>query len=139
MLNYVSRKRFNKNSLQGNVDIPYGTSLLCINDLLFYNKRPVCYITSQDAFDYFVTDYDNRGILRGQLLEWILLHTSQKYHSKDVYDKIWEMIWSTDSYHKFKMSQFVNRWLWSFDFYNAPIEDLQDIVDHIKIIEQGDC
>lgn len=133
MLNYVARKRFNKNSFQGLIDIPYGTSLSCVNDILFYKKKAVCYITSQDAFDYFVTDFDNSGILRGQLIEWILLHTGKQYHDEELYNKIWNIIWNTQKYHIFKRPEFEDRWLWSFDFYNASIEDLQQLVNDIKI------
>ena len=131
-MDYINRKRYKKKCIQGEVNFPYGTHFDC-NDsgMILYNNLPVCYNTSQDAFDYFVRNDDNNGTLRGELIEDILRITQPKDKNKK--DKIWETIWNNDYIrNKFKNKDHDQVWLWNFDFYNAKIEDLKMILSKIK-------
>ena len=135
-MKYITRKRYKKKCIQGEVNIPFGTQLDTIGNFIIYNNKPVCVDTSQDAFDYFVSNEDGKGLERIELIDWILDHTSNKNKK---YNDIWEMIWSNNYYHKFKREDNDERWLWYKGFYTATIDDLQMLVKDIKIIEQGDC
>jgi hypothetical protein len=138
-MKYIARKRYKKKCIQGEVNIPFGTELSSEKNIIYYKNRPVCFDTSQDALDYFVSNEDNQGLYRIELINWILDHTSNKIKDKNRYEKIWKMIWSNDKYYKFKRSDNDERWLWYKGFYTASIDDLQMLVDDIKTIEQGDC
>jgi len=139
-MKYITRKRYKKKCIQGEVNIPFGTEIDSKGNMLIYNEKPLCFDTSQDAFDYFVSNEDNQGLKRIELINWILDHTSfDKIKNKDRYEEIWEMIWSKKKYHKFKREDNNDRWLWYKDFYLASIDDLEQLINDIKIVEQGDC
>lgn len=125
-MKYITNKRFKKTCLCGQINIPYGTNLQCTNNLICLNDKPICYITSQDAYDYFSRNDDNKGLERGKLI-------------RDIKDKLknnqsrWNKIWDNeDKLAKFRRQEIKDHWLWNFDFYNAEIEDLQFIYDLIK-------
>ena len=139
-MKYMTRKRYKKKCIQGDVNIPFGTELNSIGNMLYYKDKPVCIDTSQDAFDYFVSNEDDNGVQRADLINWILDHTAgDKVKDKNKYERIWKMIWANSRYHRFKRQDNEERWLWYKDFYTAPIDDLQMLVNDIKTIEQGDC
>lgn len=132
-MKYFSRKRCKKKCIQGEVNIPFGTSLYSKEHIIYYDDKPVCFDTSQDAFDYFVSDEDGNGLQRANLINWILNSTSSdKVRDKNKYDDIWKMIWSNKDYHKFKRPDNDERWIWYKDFYLASIEDLQSLADDIR-------
>ena len=138
-MKYIVRKRYKKRCIQGYLNLPFGTKVESYDDIIYYNNKPVCMDTSQDAFDYFVSDDDSQGLERIKLVNWILDHTDiDKVKDKTKYEKIWGMIWSNIKYHKFKRQDINDRWFWDKGFYTAKIEDLQSLVNDIKIIEQGD-
>lgn len=138
-MKYMTRKRFKGKCIQGEVNIPYGTNLDCVDGLLMYNNKPVCYDTSQNALDYFVSNDDDRGVERAQLIEWVLSHTDRNYHKKELYDRIWDMLWNNPKYQDYKRLDCPDVWIWYKNFYISPIEKLQELISDIKIIEQGDC
>ena len=90
----------------------------------------MCYITSQNAYDYFANNDDKCGIQRGNLIQLIITKLS-KYD--DNYQKRWDKIWDDIKLRKFKRNDIEdNYWLWNFDFYNASIKDLEYIWNKIK-------
>lgn len=134
-MRYIARKRYKKKCLQGEVNLPFGTELESFGNIIYYNNKPVCIDTSQDAFDYFVSNESN-GLQRADLINWILDHTDfDKVNDRNKYEKIWNMIWSKEKYHKFKRQDNDERWLWYKDFYTASIDDLQSLVDDIKSVK----
>ena len=135
-MKYIVRKRYKKRCIQGEVNIPFGTELYSVNNIIIYNNKPVCFDTSQDAFDYFVSNEDGNGLQRCNLINWILDNTSfDKIKDKNKYNDIWQMIWSNKYYHKFKRPDNNGVWLWYKDFYLASIEDLKSLVDDIRSIK----
>lgn len=135
-MKYITRKRYKKKCIQGYVNIPFGTELESKENMIFYKDKPVCIDTSQDAFDYFVSNEDGNGLQRSNLINWILDNTSfDKIKDKNKYNDIWQMIWSNKYYHKFKRPDNNDVWLWYKDFYLASIEDLKSLVDDIRSIK----
>ena len=134
-MRYITRKRFKKKCIQGFVNFPYNTVFDCLdNGMITYNNLPVCYNTSQDGLDYFCRDDDKQGIVRGKLIEDILKFTSNK---KDInkYNEIWKYLWNNDIIkNKFKRSDHDDVWLWDFKFYNASIQELQNVLYKLKTI-----
>ena len=39
----------------------------------------------------------------------------------------WNKVWSDKLCQKYKRPEHEDYWIWSFDFYNAPVEDLRYI------------
>ena len=133
--NYINRKRYKKKCIQGEVNFPYNTSFICVdNGMILYNNKPVCFNTSQDAYDYFVRNDDGNGLYRGKLIEEILkLTRNDTQKNKDKSQLIWDFLWSNHYIKdKFKRKDHDDVWLWNHDFYNSSIEDLEMILNTIK-------
>lgn len=132
---YITRKRFKKRCIQGDVNFPYNTEFDCLeNGMIIYNNKPVCFKTSQDAYDYFARNDDNKGKERGKLIEDILnLTRNDRAKDKEKRERAWKIIWN-DSYivDKFKRKDHDDVWLWNYDFFNAEISDLEMILNKIK-------
>ncbi len=136
-MTYINRKRYKKKCLQGEVNFPFGTQFDCLeNGMIIYNNKPVCYNTSQDAYDYFVRNDDSKGVERGELIEYILDSTKKdRQKDEDKRQKIWNIFWNdTFIINNFKRKDHIETWLWNFNFYNASIDDLlyiKHIIDNV--------
>lgn len=130
---YITNRRFKKKCLCGKVNIPYGEHLFCKDNLIFLQNSPICFATSQDAYDYFSRNDDGQGLERGKLVNKILSTLSNKKDGK--YQDRWDKLWEDEYCHKFRRKEHGDHWLWSFDFYNAEIKDLQYILDKISEVK----
>ena len=123
---YFTRKRARFKSLYGNdVNLPYGTRVLRKGDVLFFEGKPLTYISSQNAFDYFVQDDDGFGKKRSELVNAITKILSKRDQN---YQKRWDRVWSDDICNSLKTKDYKDHWLWDRSFYDAPIF----ILEHIK-------
>ena len=113
---YLTRKRLKKLVICGHVNIPYGTG------------KPICATTSQDAFDFFSQNDDDRGRERGELVSAILIKLAKQDHQKERWGRVWE----DPLCRKYKRPEHEDFWIWNYDFYNAPVEDLRYI---LKLVE----
>lgn len=127
-MNYITIKRYKKQSLTDQVNIPYGTEVKCQSNVLYYNDKPLCFITSQDCYDYFSRNDDNCGLIRGGLVKQIMYIMSKR---DDNYQARWDKIWSDDKLRKYRRKDVEDYWLWNFEFYNAPVEDLEYILNKV--------
>lgn len=128
-MEYICYKRFKQTAICGNVNIPYGTVLAAENGIISNNGKPICYTTSQNAYDYFSINDDGDGIDRGKLTSEIvrtLMKRDAKHQSR------WDKIWSDLSLLKYKRPEHADHWLWNHDFYCAPIADLERIKQMIQ-------
>lgn len=126
---YVSRKRARFEGIEGKVNIPYGTALICQDGFIMHQNKRVCGITSQNAYDYFTQNDDGRGRERGELVSAILI-TLEKRDAN--YQNRWKKVWAEPLCQKYKRPEHEDHWIWNFDFYNAPVEDLHHILDLVK-------
>lgn len=127
--NYIVKKRFNQKALQGMVNLPYATLCTEINGLISNNDGPLCYNTSQNAYDYFAINNDNKGLLRGELIDKILkrLNKDRAFNPKKHQER-WDLLWEDESLTKYRRAEHSDFWAWSKDFYEAPIEELERIL-----------
>ena len=123
-MKYICFKRFKANSICGEVNIPYGTVLEAENRIIYCNKKPVCYVTSQNAYDYFAINDDGKGLDRGALTMGIIKALGKR---DEKYQDRWDRIWSDLSLLKYKRKEHADFWLWNHDFYCAPIAELERI------------
>lgn len=134
MAKYIIRKRYTGNDLTGTkMNIPFGTKLDSIDldgqPIIFHNDTPICYPTSQVVKDYMVSDDDDNGELRAELINNIrnILEKNDDKH-QDRWDKLWE----DETASNFRNKELDDHWLWSTEFYSAPIIALQHIFGLIK-------
>lgn len=122
--NYLCRKRARFDGISGQVNIPYGTALICQDGFLMHQNKPLCGITSQNAYDFFSQNDDGMGRERGDLVGRIL----SKLQKRDSgYQDRWNKVWEDARCQKYKRPEHEDHWIWNFDFYNGPVEDLRHI------------
>jgi hypothetical protein len=129
-MEYITIKRARFHSLSGNVNIPYGTKIDCNNNLLSVDGKPLCGDHSQNAYDFFSRNDDGNGLIRGKLVQAI----KAKLAKRDTYYQArWDKVWADLVCQKYKREDHTDYWLWSHDFYNANIHDLQHIANIIGL------
>lgn len=122
--NYLCRKRARFDGISGQVNIPYGTALICQDGFLMHQNKPLCGITSQNAYDFFSQNDDGMGWERGDLVGRIL----SRLQKRDAgYQARWNKVWEDSRCQKYKRPEHEDHWIWNFDFYNGPVEDLRYI------------
>ena len=127
---YVCRTRARFKAICGQVNIPYVTTLNGQGGFLILNDLPVCSATSQNAYDFFTQNDDGMGQERGELLNRII----PKLEKRDAgYQARWGKIWEDALCQKYKRPDQEEHWIWNFDFYNGPVEDLR----HIAVLIGG--
>lgn len=123
---YVAIRRYKKLAQCGNVNIPYGTECIAVNSHIVCDKGIICFVASQDAFDYFSQNDDGNGLERGRLTQTIIKRLERKEYDI-TYQERWDKVWADPVCQKYKRSDFADHWLWNYEFYNAPLFDLQYI------------
>lgn len=122
--NYLCRKRARFDGISGQVNIPYGTALICQDGFLMHQNKPLCGITSQNAYDFFSQNDDGMGRERGDLVGRILSRLQKRDSG---YQARWNKVWEDARCQKYKRPEHEDHWIWNFDFYNGPVEDLRYI------------
>ena len=123
-MDYIAIKRARFLSLSGDVNIPYGTKIDCVDGILSIEGKPLCADHSQNAYDFFARDDDGNGLLRGKLTQAIqaVLRKRDKGHQAR-----WDKVWADTVCQKYKRADHTDYWLWNHDFFNAEIADLHHI------------
>lgn len=124
-MDYICFNRFKQKALCGEVNIPYGTKLDETNNVISYCGKPICYIKSQNAYDYFARNDDGKGLERGKLTAEIIKLLNNRKDGK--YQNRWDRIWGDLSLLKYKRPEHDDYWLWNYDFFNASIDELNRI------------
>lgn len=123
---YIARKRAKFNTDNGPVNIPYGTTLKARDGFILANtakEQLLCYTTSEAAFEYFSQDDDGKGRERGALVSAILVQLQPK-NGRDDCQTRWRKVWGDPMCQRYRRPEHENHWIWSYDFYNAPVVDL---------------
>lgn len=129
---YIVTNRLRKKVICGNVNLPYGTECSTVD---FGNTKAivcengiVCCVTSQDAYDYFSQNDDGNGKERARMINDIFKALNKlKLNNSKKYNEVWYDIWHDEICLKYKRTDHENYWVWNYDFYNAPLFDLQYI------------
>ena len=128
-MQYITHKRFKDKAICGDVNIPALTICEEHNGMIYYNNKPLCLITSENAHLHFSINEDNNGIRRGELTNKIntILRRKDSQHQ----DR-WDRIWEDPLCQKYKRPEHQDHWLWNHEFYNANINDLEYILNLIQ-------
>lgn len=121
---YICRKRAKFDGISGKVNIPFRTVLTSQGGFLMHQNKPVCMTTSQNAYDFFTQNDDGKGEERGELLNRI---TATLMKQNPGHNARWGKIWDDPRCQKYKRPEQEDHWIWNFDFYNGPVEDLRYI------------
>lgn len=124
---YITFRPFIGQAICGALNLPEGTECETIRGYIFCQNGPVCAVTSQNAYDYFAQNDDGQGAYRGKLTQSILQKLRSLKENKEENQKAWEKIWNDKTCLKYKRPEHSDYWVWSYDFYNAEITELEYI------------
>lgn len=128
-MEYIVHTRFKTKAICGEVNLPALTQVELQGNTLYYQNKPLCISTSENAHKYFARNDDGQGIERGRLTSQIQEILRKR---DDHYQDRWNKIWDSKRCQKYKRTQYSDFWLWNHDFFNASIEDLQYIYNLIR-------
>ena len=123
---YIARRRARFDGNSGQVNIPYGAVLEVRGGLLCWKGEQLCAPTSQNAYDYFSQDDDGQGRERGALVTAILTRLRPKSKRDDCQAR-WDKVWENSLCQRYRRPEHEDHWIWSYEFFNAPVCDLQQI------------
>ena len=133
-MKYVCIKRFKRQGIGGFFNIPYGTELEMEGAKIYHKGNAICFKTSAAAHDYFSRNDDGKGLERGELTHAIIKRLSpDNFETKQERDDFWKIVWNDSLAQKYRRSEHLTYWLWSDDFYNAPVEDLKYIAELVGV------
>ena len=129
-MKYIVHTRFNKEAINGKVDISVSTECNSLNGVIYYEDTPLCLVTSENAHLYFARNDDGNGIERGKLTKLIIEKLNQ---NDDKYQNRWDKIWRCPICRGYKRPEFSDHWVWSHSFYTADINNLRHIAKLIDV------
>lgn len=121
---YIVHRRYRGKTLHGEVNLPALTCLDSYDKYIIQGNKVLCLTTSEIAHQYFACDDDGCGLQRGRLTQAIQTRLAKR---DDEYQDRWDKVWDDKLCLKYKRPEFEDHWLWSHNFYEAPILDLQYI------------
>ena len=128
---YITTRRARVLAICGPVNIPWGTAVTAVDGILFLDLRPLCAHTGQTAHNFFARNDDGNGVERGTLTAAIV----DKLAGKNAgHAARWEKVWRDPVCKKYRNKEHADFWLWSDDFYEAPVEDLRRIAGLIGAV-----
>lgn len=111
---YIVRKRARFVSINGPVNLPYGTPVDAVDGFLVHKGRPLCAVTSESAHRYFARNDDGNGKARGALIGAI----TAKLERKDAGHQMrWDLLWSDPEAQKLRHPDHADYWLWGHAFF----------------------
>lgn len=124
-MTYLVTRRFKAKTMSGIVNLPYGTACELRGETIYHGGKPLCFVTSENAHQYFSRNDDGQGERRGELVREIMGRLKGN-------SEAWERVWDEPSIRKYKRVEFADYWLFNHNFYNAPIADLEHILKIVK-------
>lgn len=128
-MKYIVIRRFRGKSLSGEVNLPHSTPCTSTGPVIQCGGKSLCYTTSQNAYDYFARNDDGHGLERGRLTGEIKRRLEKKDSN---HQARWDKLWADERANRLRRADHQDFWVWSFDFYNAEISELEHILNLIK-------
>ena len=84
-MEYITTRRFKAKTMSGMVNLPYGTACELRGETIYHGGKPLCFVTSENAHNYFSRNDDGQGERRGELVREIMgrLKTPEARHKPD--------------------------------------------------------
>lgn len=131
---YIAARRARFNAIGGHVNIPYGTTVEAVDGFLERDGLRLCAVTSESAHKYFARNSDGRGLERGQLTASIISAVSKR---DKAHETRWKKLWADPVACQYHRADHADFWVWSHDFFEAPVEDLRHIAGLIGVGTKG--
>lgn len=131
MTTFMVRKRFKKKAILKQVNLPYGTIVQAHEGFLYHDGDMLCAVRSKNGTDFFVGNDDNKGKERAKFVDDILKRLQKEDSNHQLR---WDKVWADEICKKYQRKDSPDFFLWHESFYQAPIEDLQHILNIIKEI-----
>lgn len=129
-MKYITHRRFKDRAICGDVNIPANTECEERNGMIYYKGAAICLITSENAHTYFAVNEDGKGLQRGATIRSINVLLRRKDNN---YQARWDKVWEDKLCQKYKRPEYPDYWLWSHEFYNAELSDLEYIENLIRM------
>ena len=124
---YIVCKNFYGKTISGTLLLPVNTELEKRDNLLLYNNKPVCYITSQNCYDYMANNEDGKGKERYALINSIKNKYSDIIRKdNENYAKLIENINEGEELPEY-VSTLPFTINFNYDFYNSNINKLKEM------------
>lgn len=124
---YITRRRARFQSLNGVVNLSWGTAVENRDGFLWQGDKLLCAASAQNTKEFFVQDDDGQGETRGRLVTAILARLGPQKAHQGASSTGWEKVWADRVCTAYKRPEPEEHWIWTDDFYNAPIHDLRHI------------
>lgn len=126
-MHYIVHRRFRDKAIFGPVNLPYGTPCESNGNIIFYQGRPLCVVTSQKSKEHFAINDDGHGLERGEITHRIAFEQFGLNQQLPEYKERWIYVWGDQSLRQYKRPETDDYWLWNDAFFHAPIEELRRI------------
>jgi hypothetical protein len=127
-MDYIVSRRFKTKAICGPVNLPRFTECQTAGQTITWGGKPLCRVTSQNAYDHFARNDDGQGIVRGALTQKIINRLKlQRNHQER-----WDILWADKGANKLRRAEHADFWVWGYDFYNAEVPELERIWNLIK-------
>lgn len=97
--------------------------------MILCHGKPICYNDSQNCFDHFARNDDGQGLRRGALTQEIMRRLSKQ---DALHQDRWNTMWADERANRLRRKDHPDHWIWSGDFYSAPVEELERLLKIIK-------
>lgn len=123
-MKYITHRRFKGAALCGEINLPAMTACESDETVILHNGKPICFVGSENAHQFFAVNEDGMGAERGGLTQAI-----QKALAKrdDDYQRRWDKVWEDELCQQYKRTEYEDFWLWNHEFFNADIGTLRRI------------
>lgn len=120
-MEYIVTKRFKDTVESGPVNLPYGTVCEARDGCICHDGRFLARQRSRLAHTSFARNDDGHGLERGRLTREIESRTAKADEAT------MRRVAASETCRSYRRQEHQDMWLWSHEFYNAPIEDLRHI------------
>ena len=96
----------------------------CNGGVISHEGRPICFVKSENAHQFFAINEDGMGMERGRLTQAIQKTLAKRDND---YQKRWDKVWDDEICQSYKREDYDDYWLWNHAFFNADIDVLRHI------------
>ena len=123
-MQYTAYRRFKGSAICGRINISALSICEKNGNTIYFDGKPICFDTSENAHQFFSRNDDGLGSERGKLTRAI----QDKLAKRDgAFQDRWDKVWEDKICQKYKRKEYDDFWLWNHGFFNAGIEDLKYI------------
>lgn len=98
-MTYIIHDRFKGEALCGPVNLKATSLCWMVDGIIYYEGRPLCYTTSENAYEHIARDDDGCGMQRGQLTTAIKRRLAKR---DDRYQERWDRVWADPMCQRFR-------------------------------------